>query len=408
MHEDIHHQILLALVIGFVAWGMVSARFGRWNISGPIAFVAAGMVLGLGSDPIIDFVLGPETILVITELTLAVVLFGDAATVPLRRLEGDAGLPTRLLVLGLPLTIALGTVGAHLVLPGLSWWVCAVIGASVAPTDAALGAAIMEDERIPMRIRRLLNVESGLNDGIATPFVEFFLVAAVAGTALELGSEGSALVGLVLGAIVGISIGAVAGRGFEVAAARGWADAGFVPIATGAVALSSYSVAVMFDANGFVAAFVAGLAYRAAHRVELPSGTLRFTHQGGTVLSLVVWFLFGGLIVTLLDALTWREVLFALLALTVIRMVPVALALIGSGLDRSTVAVVGWFGPRGLASVVFALLALESLESSDADRVLLTIGITVLASVVLHGATAAPIAGRYSGTHPAASVDPPG
>jgi NhaP-type Na+/H+ or K+/H+ antiporter len=405
VHESVEVGVLPVLAIGFVLWGIVSARMEHWNVSAPIAFVAAGMALGAGSDPVLEISLDSEVLLMATELTLAVVLFGDAATVRLRRLREDAGLPSRLLVLGLPGTMALGTVAAHLLLPGLSWWVCAVIGASVAPTDAALGAAIMEDERVPSRIRRLLNVESGLNDGIATPFVNFFLVAAVAGTAADSGSAGDALLGLVVGALVGIVVGFVSGRAFDVGVRRGWASTGFVPIATMAVAVTGYSLGVFLDGNGFVGAFVAGLAYRAGQRGDLPEDALRFTHEAGKVLSLGVWFVFGAYAVRALDDVGWREVAFAVVALTIVRMVPVALALAGSGLDRATVAVIGWFGPRGLASVVFALLAAEALPADVGQGVVLAIGITVLLSVVLHGATANPIAARYGATHTARRDD---
>lgn len=400
VHEGIHMGVLAAIAGCFVLWGLVSARLPGWNVSAPMAFVAAGMVLAAGSDPVLHISMGSGAVLQLTELALAVVLFGDAATVSMRWLRDDAALPGRLLLVGLPLTMALGTVGAHLLLPGLSWWVAAVTGVAVAPTDAALGAAIMEDERVPVRVRRVLNVESGLNDGIATPFVSFFLVAAVAGTALGNGSRGQALLELGLGLVVGAAVGAAGCLGLVAALRRGLAEPGFVPTATAAIGLLAYAGTVGLGGNGFVAAFVAGLAHRAVRSRALPDGALHLTHQGGQVLSLVVWFLFGALVLDPLGDATWREVAFALVALTVVRMVPVALSLLGSGLDRATVAVVGWFGPRGLASVVFALLAVDALDEPTGSRVLAVIGCTVLFSVVLHGVSAAPIAGRFGASHP--------
>ncbi len=400
MHEGIHMGTLAAVAGCFVLWGLVSARLPRWNVSAPAGFVAAGMVLAAGSEPLLHISMGSAAVLQLTELALAVVLFGDAATVSTQWLRHDAALPGRLLLVGLPLTMALGTVGAHLLLPGLSWWVAAVIGAAVAPTDAALGAAIMEDERVPIRVRRVLNVESGLNDGIATPFVSFFLVAAVAGTALGNGSRGQALLDLGIGVGVGAAVGALGRLGLAAALRRGLADPGFVPIATAAIGLLAYAGTVGLGGNGFVAAFVAGLAHRAVRGRALPAGALRLTHQAGQVLSLVVWFLFGALALGPLENASWREVVFAIVALTVVRMVPVALSLLGSGLDRATVAVVGWFGPRGLASVVFAILALDTLDARTGSRVLAAIGCTVLLSVVLHGTSAAPIASRFGASHP--------
>jgi NhaP-type Na+/H+ or K+/H+ antiporter len=282
--------------------------------------------------------------------------------------------------------------------PDLSWWVCAVIGASVAPTDAALGVAIIEDERVPSRIRRVLNVESGLNDGIVTPFVNFFIVGAVIGTALETESEGQAILGLVIGIVGGILIGAVGGRLMTWAKAAGFGATTYRGVGVASLAILSYAATVQIDGNGFVAAFVAGLAYGAVTDRDKDE-SLEFTHESAELLSTLVWFMFGAVMVPLLDDIGWRDVVFALAALTVIRMVPVAVSLIGSGFDRSTTGVIGWFGPRGLASVVFALLAVEGLAPADGERAVVVITATVLASVVLHGVSAAPIARRYGAAH---------
>lgn len=203
-----------------------------------------------------------------------------------------------------------------------------------------------------------------------------------------------------IGVGVGAAVGAIGCLGLAAALRRGLADPGFVPIATAAIGLLAYAGTVGLGGNGFVAAFVAGLAHRAVRDRALPAGALRLTHQAGQVLSLVVWFLFGALALGPLENASWREVVFAVVALTLVRMVPVALSLLGSGLDRATVAVVGWFGPRGLASVVFAILALDALDARTGSRVLATIGCTVLLSVVLHGTSAAPIARRFGASHP--------
>jgi NhaP-type Na+/H+ or K+/H+ antiporter len=391
--------VVIAVAAALVLWTMVAERFERWNISAPMLFVAAGLLLANWPLDLVDVHLGSSMGRELAELTLAVVLFGDAARVRLRELEADAVLPSRLLLIGLPLTIALGTLVAHLLLPGLSWWVCAVIGAAVAPTDAALGAPIIDDVRVPSRIRRVLNVESGLNDGIATPFVNIFLVAAVAGTALETESDVHAFIELGLGVVFGVLIGAGGGWLIGRARASGWGGQEYRHVGVAALALLSYAVAVHSSGNGFVAAFVAGLAYGAVTKKEDRAESLTFTHDSAELLSLVVWFLFGAVMVPLLTDIGWRELVFAGLALTVVRMAPVALALIGSRLDRSTVLVIGWFGPRGLASVVFALLAVDGLFPAEGERVLLVITTTVVASVVLHGLSAAPVAGRYGASH---------
>jgi NhaP-type Na+/H+ or K+/H+ antiporter len=390
---------LVALTLAMVIWTLIAGRMERWNISAPMWFVAVGWIVTNGPSHLVPLNLGSEGIKLIAEFALAVVLFGDAARVNLADLGHDAGIPSRLLLGGLPVIIALGTVAAHLLLPSLSWWVCAVIGAAVAPTDAALGAAIIDDERVPERIRRVLNVESGLNDGIATPFVRFFLVAAAAGSSLDQGSERHAIVALALGAAGGIVVGGIGGALMEFTQRRGWSTAAARPVGVLALAVLSYAAVVQLDGNGFVAAFVAGLAYRATTS-RADDESLELTHQTGGYLASVVWFIFGAVMLPQLHYLTWHDVVFAVVALTVVRMLPVALALVGTGFDRSTVGVIGWFGPRGLASVVFALMAVEALEGPIARRVDVAITATVALSVVLHGVTAAPIAARYAASHP--------
>lgn len=307
--------------------------------------------------------------------------------------------------------MALGTVAAHWILPGTSWWISAVVGAAVAPTDAALGAAIINDERVPERVRQVLNVESGLNDGIATPFVTFFVAAAAAGSASGNISAAHALAELGIGVLGGGALGWIAGLAMTESRRRGWSTPGVRSVGTASLAIVAYAGAVEIGGNGFVAAFVAGLAFGAATtRADAPDATTTaFTHEAGEVLSLTVWFVFGALVVSVLQDAGWRDVAFAITALTIVRMAPVAVSLIGTGVDRATVGIIGWFGPRGLASVVFGLLAAESLEGEG--RVALTaIAVTVMLSVVLHGASAGPLARRYGATHavPAPRAEPGG
>lgn len=398
MQHGLDFAVVATLAGCVVLWSLVSTRFERWNITAPMAFVAVGLLTANGPTGFLHVGIGSTALGELAEIALAVVLFGDAAQVNVRTLRGDAGLPGRLLGVGLPLTMAMGTVGAKLLFPDLSWWVCAVIGASVAPTDAALGVAIIEDERVPSRIRRVLNVESGLNDGIVTPFVNVFIVGAVLGTALETESEGGALLGLLIGIVGGILVGAIGGRAMAWSKAKGLGGTTHRAVGVASLSILAYALTVELDGNGFVAAFVAGLAYGAVTSDDRAE-SLEFTHQSAALLSSLVWFMFGAAMVPLLDAVTWQDVVFALTALTVVRMVPVAISLLGAGFDRPTIAVIGWFGPRGLASVVFALLAVEGLLPEDGNRAVVVITATVLASVVLHGISAAPIARRYGVGH---------
>jgi NhaP-type Na+/H+ or K+/H+ antiporter len=395
----VHHvdtELILAIAASLVVWGLVSARLESVDVSAPMAFVAVGFVLANDPVSVIHVNLQSETLRTLAELTLALLLFSDAARVNLRVLRHDAGVPLRLLLGGLPLTIALGTAIAVVLFPDLEVWVAATIAAAVAPTDAALGAQVVEDPHVPRRIRRILNVESGLNDGIATPFVAFCVAAAVAETiARPTLSIGEAFADLGIGALAGVGVGLGGGLLVRLSARRGWTSSAYRGIGVLALALTAYAGAIELGGNGFIAAFVGGLALGTVLPAVEQDDALAFDAQAGELLSLVVWFLFGAAMISVLDEATWRTVVFAVLALTVVRMAPVALVLAGARLRPMTVAFVGWFGPRGLASVVFGLIAFDALDGPDAEGVLAAVAVTVLLSVVAHGVTARPLSRRY-------------
>ena len=385
----------LAIVAGIVfLWGTLSARLEHYDVTAPIVFVLAGLVLTHGPLAVLGFEPSQELVKALAEITLVLVLFSDASRVRLRDLRTDAGLCVRLLGLGLPLTIGLGVLLALALFHGLSIWLALLVGAALAPTDAALGAGVMVNPAVPARIRRLLNVESGLNDGIATPVVVVAIAgAATAEHAASVG-PGAAAAELVLGVLAGVLIGGAGGLIVKVARRRGWAESDFAGSAVLALAISAYACALALDGNGFIAAFVGGLAYGATSG-KPGERLVPYVEETGALVSLLVWLAFGAIaVVPAFENLTWQVVLYAVLSLTVIRMVPVALALTGGRLGRAAVAFVGWFGPRGLASVVFALLALEDL-GHPAEPAITVIAFTVLLSVILHGLTANPLARRY-------------
>jgi sodium/hydrogen antiporter len=381
----------------FVVWGLVSARLERWQITAPIVFVLFGVMLTHGPFAAIHLDVHSSTIRSVAEIALALVLFADASRVNARKLAADVSIPARLLGIGLPLTIGAGAAIAAALFSSAGIWVAALVGAIVAPTDAALGSAVLADERVPAAVRRVLNVESGLNDGIATPFINLFLAGALAAESISAGGVGKAAVDLIGGAALGAAVGLVGALLLGLANRTGWSAPGFRHLVVLAIAVLAYGLALVAHTNGFVAAFAGGLAFGTAF--PNTEDVLVLTEEGGTLLSLLVWFSFGAvMLVPGLQAATWRDVLFGVLALTIVRMGAVALALAGMGLDRGTVAFIGWFGPRGLASVVFGLIAVDSLDPSQSRVVLGAVVVTVALSVLAHGLTASPLGRRY-GAH---------
>lgn len=375
------------------AWCASAGRLGRTGLTAPIVFVAVGFVLAEVFDAP-DLGAEPELVMLIAEVTLVWVLFGDASGVRWRAFRRDLGTYGRLLGIGLPLTVALGT-GAAVVVLGLDPWPALLVGAALAPTDAALGAGVMSDPRVPDDVRRALNVESGLNDGIVTPVV----LVAIAGTAVDegiagVGGPGLAVLSLLVGVAAGAVVGALGAWCTRRARELGWLRDELDGIAVLALALLAYALALLVDGNGFVAAFVAGLVFGnvAGDRREQE---VTLVAQSGDLASMISWLVFGALAVpVVLERWSWTVLAYAALSLTLVRMLPVALSLLGAGFGRYPVAFIGWFGPRGLASVIFALLALEGL-GDDGQEVVAVISLTVLVSVLVHGFSAGPLARRF-------------
>jgi sodium/hydrogen antiporter len=394
--SDMSGLTVFAIVV--VCYAFVAAKLDRWWITGPMVFVGAGAVLGPGVLNILPVSQSSETVLTLTELTLAVLLFSDASTVRLRDVEGDASLPTRLLFIGLPLTIVAGALVAHLLWPDVGWAMAALVATILAPTDAALGLAVVTNRAVPVRIRRALNVESGFNDGIATPFVTLFIAVVASEEGIGARSWGlDALKEIGLALVAAGVVGYAGGRLLAFVRERGWTSGVSEQIAILALALLAYEGSVEIGGNGFVAAFAGGILFGAVTRDRLDAPG-RFTETLGLAASFVVWAIFGALFVgeLFMHAFSAEAVFYAIVSLTAIRMLPVAIAMIGTRMRPRTVAFMGWFGPRGLASVVFTLVALKEFEHSGNGELLVEAATwTILMSVVLHGLTAAPLAARY-------------
>ncbi|HET7273293.1 MAG TPA: cation:proton antiporter [Rubrobacter sp.] len=383
--------VLAAVVFAF---GLVSRRLEGTIFTAPIVFVAAGVVLGPAGLGLVEFDLDDHTVLMLGEIALALVLFTDAARTNLPSLRQNEGLPLRLLGIGMPLTIILGTGIAALMLTDLTVWEAAIVGTVLAPTDAALGQAVVSNPRVPLRVRQALNVEAGLNDGLSVPFLALFLTLAVAGEELQPATYWLrfALEQVGLGVLVGVGVGLAGSWLVRQASRRGWMTNSFERLALLAMAIITWGLADLMGGNGFIAAFIGGL-------VVGPVGErlIRFTEAEGQLLNLSVFFIFGVLAIGLIETPSWRVVLYAALSLTLVRMLPVAASLLGTSLHSVSVLFIGWFGPRGLASIVLGLIVVaEAPLLAGRGLIEQVVALTVLLSVLLHGVTAAPFSAAYT------------
>ena len=384
--------IVAAVVVVFA---LISGRIGPTVISGPMIFVAAGLICGPQIADIVDLGLEAEAVAVIGETTLAVLLFSDASRIDLRELRREFMLPARLLGIGLPLSILFGTGILMLLIDGVGVWEAALIAAILAPTDAALGQEVVTDTAVPARIRQGLTVESGLNDGLVVPAVALFLT--IAGDSDDTGSAGFwarfAFEQIGVGVLVGLFAGGAGALLLNYARGRDWVDGVYAQLATFSLAIVALAGALQFDGNGFIAAFVAGIVF--GHFAADNEHLGEFTEDTAQLAAAVSFFLFGNVLLgPALDSFSVAIVLCAVTTLTIGRILPVAVALVGSKAALPTVTFVGWFGPRGLASILFGLLLLEE-ELPRAEELFAVVAWTVVLSVGLHGATAAWGARRY-------------
>jgi sodium/hydrogen antiporter len=380
--------VLAAVVF---AYALVSRRLETTVVSAPLVFVAAGVVAGPEGLGLMSGEITEGAGLVLAEVALAFLLFSDAARIDLSRLRTGEKLPGRLLGIGMPLTIALGLGVGALLLEDVELWEAAIVAAVLAPTDAALGQAVVTSKLVPLRMREGLNVEAGLNDGLSVPFVALFAALAVEEANLSAQSWlGFAAEQIGYGALMGAGVGVAGGWLIGRAAQREMMTGAFQRLAVLALAVLAFVLADEIGGNGFISAFVGGMA---AGRAGLTGGEriLEFVEEEGQLLSLAVFFIFGVAVLGLVEPAGWEVILYAALSLTVVRMLPVAVAVAGTGLPPASVAFLGWFGPRGLASIVLALTVAEEHPDLPAlDVVLAAVSVTVLASVVLHGVTAMP------------------
>jgi sodium/hydrogen antiporter len=378
------------------------AAISRWLSGTPVTaamvFVAVGLLVGPEVLGGIDLESSSETVQVLAEATLALVLFCDASRIELGLLRGQGRVPLRLLGIGLPLTIALGAVGAAVIFDQLTVAEAVILAIVLAPTDAALGQAVVTEPRVPGGIRQGLNIESGLNDGICVPLL--FAAVALADVKSEISAgRGAATLlfeeigyGILGGVVGGLAVAAIV----IYAGGRKWIAGPWLQVIPAAGAALAYGTASELNGSGFIAAFVAGTAFRLALGRD-PEAINELSEQVGNVLNGITFVLFGALLLgPALGDLNWKLALYAVLSLTVVRMLPVAIAMLGSRARPPTLAFLGWFGPRGLASIVFAVILIEESNLPHEHLIVVATYLTVGLSVFAHGVSAAPLARRYA------------
>jgi len=392
------YESLAVLAIFACAFSIIAGKIEHGRVSGPILFCLFGVLMGPQVLNYFPMARDVEAIKILAELTLALVLFSDAASANLRELKKNAKIPIRLLAIGLPLTLALGYGVGFVLFDGVSLLEIALLAVILAPTDAALGKPVVANKKVPVEYREGLNVESGLNDGICVPLLLILLELATD----EAGSHPSGM-GMIFSHFASeIGIGVAVGVGLVLltitlgnfSKRRGWIVKDWAMTATITLALACFALAQSIGGSGFIAAFVGGLTMNQVLGKKAHAW-LQESESAGDLLSLVTWVAFGALAIKLnAEAFDWKIILYGLLSLTIIRMLPVFLSLLGLGIHLESKLFIGWFGPRGLASVVFCVMVLDT-ELPHKELIAHVVVTTILLSILLHGITANAWANRF-------------
>jgi NhaP-type Na+/H+ or K+/H+ antiporter len=389
MYEEL---AILAVLIFF--YSIVVEKFTTLGLSGPITFVLLGLILGPRFMGWFDGDVSNTQLRVITDLTLALILFIDAANADLGTLRRRIKIPARMLLIGLPGVILLGFIAALWIFDELTVFEAAILATMLAATDAALGKAVITNEQVPIHVREGLNAESGLNDGLCVP-VLFLFIALAEGVGTDGTGKQLALTliaeELGIGMLVGLGLTAIAGWLMKFCHQRQWVTKAWLHIAVVGLAIAAFATAQSLHGSGYIAAFTGGLLFGHLTK-EATHELLVAAESDGETLAMITWFVFGAAVIgQTMHLITWEMVGYAVLSLTVIRVLPIFLALTGTGESVSNKLFLGWFGPRGLASIVFAIIVLNS-DLVGASFMALVVVCTVFLSLILHGISANPLA----------------
>jgi NhaP-type Na+/H+ or K+/H+ antiporter len=397
--------VLLSLIAvsGVVAgWALLARRLEQWRITAPIFLVLAGMAASFTIERGLAEALDGHVAERVAEVILAVLLFIDATDVRGGLFGKEPRSAMRMLFIALPLSLAMAVLLGLWLLPDLDWAMLVVIACVVMPIDFAPATSILRDQRIPERVRNLLNVEGGYNDGIVSPLFIFALVLAgdTSNAVTPWDALSSAVPQAIKGIVVGACVGAVLAIAANVAGRHEFMTGQSRRLILVAAPLLSYGLSVGIGGNGFVSAFVCGIAIKYLWRTPAIHDDLALVDDVGFLMTAVMWFVIGGVAVLALSSVPWRVLVFCLLALTLVRMVPVVVALLGSTFSWHDRLLVGWLGPRGTTSIVFGLLAFNALPNDEQVDSLTMVVVVVLGSVVLHGLGAPAAARTYARLHP--------
>ncbi|WP_429030452.1 cation:proton antiporter [Aeromonas veronii] len=399
MDAHLLYQNLAVIAAFLLIYSLIAGRFESKLVNGPLLFLLTGWLLGPGGLELLSLSIDSAGIKLLAELTLVIVLFNDAANTNWQVLLANRQLPIRLLLIGLPLTLLCGALFGHWLFPDLPLLEMAILSTILAPTDAALGKAVVSNPAVPAPVREGLNQESGLNDGICVP-VLLLLLALIAPTEQHAGTATLAITLMLeeigIGLLVAFVLTSLTIRLLKISYLNGWQLPLWRQLTMPGLALLCFALAQTLGGSGFIAAFVGGLFI--GHRLGEHKHAYMDSCEGyGDLLSVVIWMVFGATLMPILpELLHWQYWLYAIASLTLLRMVPVWLSLIGTGLKPELKLFIGWFGPRGLASIVFAVMVLQNEPSLIGQRpIIATVLCTIILSVILHGLTANPWVERF-------------
>jgi NhaP-type Na+/H+ or K+/H+ antiporter len=388
-----YEQLAILAIFVFI-YSIIAGRIERGFFSGPIVFVVSGVILGPLVLGLFDQPITTSELRILADLTLALVLFIDAANADLSTLRRHIKIPSRMLLIGLPGAILLGFGFAVLLFDGLSLFEAAILATMLAATDAALGKAVITNKTVPIHVREGLNAESGLNDGLCVP-VLFVFIALAEGVEAH-GSGMSLALTLVaeelgIGLLVGIGLTAIAAPLLRACWRRGWVTEVWVQVTIIALAIACFAVAQSLHGSGYIAAFTGGLLF--GHLAKDSTHKLVLAAEGDAeTLAMLTWLVFGAAVVgQFADLITWQVIGYSVLSLTLIRIIPIFLSLTGSGESIANKLFLGWFGPRGLASIVFAIIVINK-DLPGGKLMVMVVACTVILSLIAHGITARPLA----------------